>query len=58
MKKNINLIDKNGKNVSFEIGGIFSMFQILKIKKLIKDEGYVLATEKDAEIALELKIYN
>lgn len=58
MKKNINLIDKNGKNVSFKIGGIFSMFQILKIKKLIKDEGYVLATQKDAEIALELKIYN
>lgn len=58
MKKKISLMNGNGERITFEIGGLFSFFQILKIKKLLQSNEYSLATEEDAKIALELKLYN
>lgn len=58
MKRKISLMNENGERITFEIGGLFSFFQILKIKKLLQSNEYSLATEEDAKIALELKLYN
>ncbi|MHA4986011.1 hypothetical protein [Cetobacterium somerae] len=58
MKRKISLMNGNGERITFEIGGLFSFFQILKIKKLLQSNKYSLATEEDAKIALELKLYN
>ncbi|MBC2853569.1 MULTISPECIES: hypothetical protein [Cetobacterium] len=58
MKRKISLMNGNGERITFEIGGLFSFFQILKIKKLLQSNEYSLATEEDAKIALELKLYN
>lgn len=57
MKNVLNLLDKNGKVVSFEIKSEWSFFTIHKIKKLLKD-GYSFATENDAKIAIKYKLYN
>ena len=51
-------MNKKGERITFEIGGLFSFFKILKIKKLLESNEYSLATEEDAKVALELKLYN
>ena len=58
LKRKISLINGKGERETYEIGGLFSFFQILKIKKLLQSNEYSLATEEDAKIALELKLYN
>ena len=58
LKRKISLINGKGEKITFEIGGLFSFFPILKIKKLLQSNEYSLATEEDAKIALELKLYN
>lgn len=58
MKRKISLMNKKGERITFEIGGLFSFFKILKIKKLLESNEYSLATEEDAKVALELKLYN
>lgn len=56
MKNVLNLLDKNGKVVSFEIKSEWSFFTFHKIKKLLK-EGYSFATEDDAKLAIKYKLY-
>ena len=58
MKRKISLMNRKGEITTFEIGGLFSFFQILKIKKLLQSNEYSLATEEDVKVALELKLYN
>lgn len=58
MKKKLSLLNEKGERTTFEIGGLFKFFQILKIKKLLQNNNYSLASEEDAEIAIELKVYN
>lgn len=57
MKDILNLVDKNGNIVSFEIKSSWNFFTISKIKKLLKN-GYVFDNEKDIKIAIKYKIYN
>lgn len=56
MKNILNLLDKNGKIVSFEIKSEWSFLTFHKIKKLLK-EGYSFATEDDAKLAIKYKLY-
>lgn len=58
LKRKISLMNRKGERTTFEIGGLFSFFQILKIKKLLQSNEYSLATEEDVKVALELKLYN
>ncbi len=57
MKKKITLLNSKGERTTFEIGGLFSFFQVLKIKKLLQSNEYTLAGEDDAKMAMELKLY-
>lgn len=57
MKKTVNLINLKGEKIKFEIGGFFKLFQIMKIKRLLRSNEYFLAGEEDAKVAMELKLY-
>jgi len=51
----INLISKSGKVITFNLSFPY-IYNRYKAKKFIK-EGYSLVGEKDADLALKLKLY-
>lgn len=51
----INLMSKSGKVITFNLS-FPNIYNRYKVKKFIK-EGYSLVGEKDADLALKLKLY-